>query len=129
VYLPLYHAWSTTISNTSANVAIIKRIASNLSCDHTLGTHDQPILNSDCIAQVPRKARAAHFGQRGLKTARAAGRERERRSTEPTYSLIVRTTLEVGRPSTVGSLASLRICSSYDAMVVNVPFGFMNTIR
>ena len=28
------------------------------------------------------------------------------------YSLIVRTTLEVGRPSTVGSLASLRIASS-----------------
>ena len=70
-------------------------------------------------ADIPRVA--------SLTQSRAAGRER--RSTKATYSLMVRTTLEVGRPSTVGSLASLRTCSSYDAMVVNVPFGFMNTIR
>ena len=45
----------------------------------------------------------------------------------PTYSAMVRTTLEVGRSLTVGSFWSLRMSSSYDAIVLSESLGFMKT--
>ena len=44
------------------------------------------------------------------------------------YSLIVRTTLEVGRVSVIGPFNFFRMASSYEAIVVTEYFGCMNTI-
>src|SRR5262249_50899157 len=70
-------------------------------------------------------------GSRAPNAARSRGggfsRPRFARGANGNHSLIVRTTEEVGRSLTVGSLASLATISSYWASVCTDSFGFMCT--
>src|SRR5262249_42614721 len=62
------------------------------------------------------------------KRGRLAGPRRAFGYMGERYSAMVRTTLEVGRASPPpGPFTSLRICSSYEAIVVTGNFGFMKT--
>ena len=72
-------------------------------------------LLADMIRGVPPFTRSCALSRRAVQV------------TAPPYSLIVRTTLDVGRPSPPAVFICLRIISSYEARVVTGNFGFMKS--
>ena len=92
--------------------------------DHLVGAGEQRRRNADAdalaVCRLMGVESIAHFGQSG------AGRLS--RADSSLYSLIVRTTLEVGRVSVIGPFNCFRMASSYEAIVVTEYFGCMNTI-
>lgn len=89
----------------------------------------------DGSVPIWRAERLSKVGAGGSQAGRLAAwsfhevlaRVRPRQEVERNYSPTVRTTLEIGRPSAVGSFISLMTISSYCGSVCRANFGFMNT--